>query len=319
MYGHLDKQPPLEPWAEGLGPYNPVIRDGKLYGRGGADGTFSVFWLLLFAPCCADMRERLDLIKQDGYSVFAAITALRALQLQKLPHARAVIIIEACEESGSPDLPFYIEHLKPRIGIPDLIICLDSGCGTYDQFWITTTLRGMIAGVLRVEILKEAQHSGMASGVVPSSFRIARQILSKLEDEKTGEVLFSGLQCEIPEERKKQIQHCADVLGETIYSNFKFVDGAEPVTKDPAQALANKTWKATVSVIGTDGIPSLENAGNVLRTYTSLKLSIRVPPRVSALPCARALKEFLEKDPPYGAKVTFEFDKAGSGWDAPYV
>eukprot|EP01122_Echinamoeba_exundans_P003106 TRINITY_DN1325_c0_g1_i3.p1 TRINITY_DN1325_c0_g1~~TRINITY_DN1325_c0_g1_i3.p1 ORF type:complete len:384 (+),score=108.08 TRINITY_DN1325_c0_g1_i3:732-1883(+) len=291
MYGHMDKQPPLtDAWAPGLGPYTPVIRDGKLYGRGGAD---------------------------DGYAIFGAITALKALQEQGAHHGRIVLIVEACEESGSPDLPHYIEHLKERIGVPDLIVCLDSGCGTYDQFWVTTSLRGLAAGVLKVEIIKEGSHSGHASGIVPSSFRILRQILSRLEDENTGVVKPKELYCEIPAERLAQAKSCAEVLGHTIFEEFKWVEGAKPVTEDVYEAMLNRTWRPTVSTVGVAGIPSLDMAGNVLRTHTAVKLSIRLPPRVNAPQAAAFLKEFLEKDPPYGAKVTFEWDKAGSGWDAP--
>lgn len=291
MYGHMDKQPPLtDAWAPGLGPYSPVIRDGKLYGRGGAD---------------------------DGYAVFGAITALKALQEQNQKHGRIVLIIEGCEESGSPDLPHYIAHLKDRIGTPDLIVCLDSGCGTYDQLWITTSLRGLAAGVLKVEVIKEGSHSGHASGIVPSSFRILRQVLSRLEDENTGEVLPKELHCEIPEERLRQAKTCAEVLGHTVFEEFKWVDNTKPVTPDVEQALLNRTWRPTVSYVGIEGLPALSSAGNVLRPYTAVKLSVRLPPRVDAEKAAAFLKTFLEKDAPYGAKVTFEWDKAGTGWDAP--
>ena len=115
LYGHLDKQPEMTGWARASGPWTPVIEGDKLYGRGGAD---------------------------DGYAVFASLTAIHLLQEQKRPHARCVVLIEACEESGSYDLPAYIEHLAPRIGTPSLVVCLDSGCGNYEQLWCTTSLRG---------------------------------------------------------------------------------------------------------------------------------------------------------------------------------
>lgn len=162
------------------------------------------------------------LVVLDGYAIFGAITAIKALQDQKINHGRIVLIIEACEESGSPDLPHYITYLKDRIGVPDLIVCLDSGCGTYDQFWVTTSLRGLAAGVLKVEITKEGSHSGHASGIVPSSFRILRQILSRLEDENTGEIKPKELYCEIPEERLSQAKSCSEVLGTTIFEEFKW-------------------------------------------------------------------------------------------------
>eukprot|EP01102_Stenamoeba_stenopodia_P004123 TRINITY_DN1430_c0_g1_i1.p1 TRINITY_DN1430_c0_g1~~TRINITY_DN1430_c0_g1_i1.p1 ORF type:complete len:479 (-),score=129.05 TRINITY_DN1430_c0_g1_i1:74-1510(-) len=290
LYGHLDKQPPLtESWKEGLGPYTPVIKDGKLYGRGGAD---------------------------DGYALFAAITAIKNLKDQGIPHGRAVIIIEASEESGSPDLMPYVHHLKDRIGVPDLIVCLDSGCGNYDQFWLTTSLRGLAAGNLKIEVLKDGYHSGLATGIVPSSFRKLRQVLSKIESEETGEVLVPELHCEIPKERLEQAKQCADALGDAIWKVYPWVEGAEPVTKDNWQLLINRTWKPTIAVTGVDGIPPLAVAGNVLRPYTTVKLSVRLPPRTNAAKAGEALKKALETNPP-GCKVSFELEKFAGGWDAP--
>src|SRR5207248_4180915 len=170
LYGHLDKQPEMVGWADGYGPWIPRLEGDKLYGRGGAD---------------------------DGYAMFGALTALAALQEQGLPHARCVVVIEACEESGSYDLPFYIDHLADRIGSPALVVCLDSGCGNYDQLWMTTSLRGLIAGNLKVEVLSEGVHSGDASGIVPSSFRILRQLLSRLEEEQTGKIRVDALHAKI--------------------------------------------------------------------------------------------------------------------------
>jgi len=291
LYGHLDKQPPMtDSWESGLGPYNPVIRNGKLYGRGGSD---------------------------DGYAIFAAISSLKAIQAQGVPHARCVIVIEACEESGSPDLPIYMEHLKSRIGVPSLIICLDSGCGNYEQFWITTSLRGLLVGELKVKILNEAVHSGSASGIVPSSFRIIRQLLSRLEDENTGEIKPREFYGDIPQSRAHQAKACATALGHTVYSEFPFVEGAKPVQSDITELILNRTWKPALSITGAEGLPTVKSGGNVLRTQTSLKVSLRLPPSVNATPASQFLKELLEKNPPYGAQVSYEPEKAGTGWNAP--
>lgn len=290
MYGHLDKQPPMLPWAEGLGPYEPVLKNGRLYGRGGAD---------------------------DGYAIFGSITAIANLHQQKLPHARCLILIEACEESGSFDLPFYVEKLAPRIKIPDLVVCLDSGCANYEHMWVTTSLRGMIAGVLRVDILREGVHSGVGSGVAASSFRIMRQLLDRVEDVNTGKILIPELSVEIPKERLEQAEACAQSLGAAVTATVPLVPGAKPVTDSVFEQIIGRTWTPTLCIIGVDGIPPLDNAGNVLRPHTSLKLSIRIPPGVDAKKASEALKQVLEKDPPYGAKVTFECDKAGAGWNAP--
>jgi acetylornithine deacetylase/succinyl-diaminopimelate desuccinylase-like protein len=292
MYGHLDKQPPMAAaWAEGLHPYEPVVRDGKLYGRGGAD---------------------------DGYALFGAVTALGALRAQGAAHGRAVIIIEACEESGSPDLPQYVLALRARIGTPTLIVCLDSGCGNYEQMWLTTNLRGLVGGNLRTTILKEAVHSGSSSGVVPSSFRITRQLLSRVEDEATGRVLLPELHCAIPPDRVREAAAVAKIMGESVYKNFPWVEGAAPSgAEDLAELLLRRTWRPALSVTGAEGFPTLAQAGNVLRTSTALKLSMRLPPRCAAEPAGLALKAALEASPPHGAHVVFELEKSAAGWDAP--
>ncbi|WP_437897327.1 M20 family metallopeptidase [Sorangium sp. So ce124] len=290
LYGHLDKQPEMTGWREGLGPWEPVREGDKLYGRGGAD---------------------------DGYSAFASLAALRLLHEQGIPHARCVILIEGCEESGSPDLPAYIDALAGRIGKPSLVVCLDSGCGNYDQLWTTTSLRGLLQGTLDVNILREGVHSGVGSGVVPSSFRILRQLLSRIEDERTGRVLVDALHVQIPEERAAQARAAADVLGASLVSELPWVKGARPVTGDTAELLLNRTWRPALSVTGADGLPPIAAAGNVLRPFTRAKLSMRLPPRLDPRKAAAALKDALEKDPPYGAEVRFHVSEPSAGWDAP--
>jgi len=290
LYGHGDKQPPFEGWEAGLAPYTPVLRDGKLYGRGGAD---------------------------DGYSVFAAITAIKALQAQGVPHARLVIMIEWCEESGSRDLMYYVALKKEQMGKVGLVICLDSGCGNYEQLWLTTSLRGMLAGRLRVDILREGVHSGAASGVVPSSFRIMRQLLERIEDMETGLIKVPELQVEVPDKHVRYAAETTATLGAKIIEDHPFVLGSKPVTTDLVEAALNNTWRSTLCVTGVEGIPPLEVAGNVLRPYTTLNLSIRMPPTCDGEKAGAAVKRILEANPPYGAKVSFEMDKCGMGWAAP--
>ncbi len=292
MYGHLDKQPAMVGWEEGLGPWTPVLRDGKLYGRGGAD---------------------------DGYAIFATIAAIRAVQQQGLPHARIVVLIECCEESGSVDLPAYIDLLSDRIGTPRLVICLDSGCGNYEQLWMTTSLRGSIVGNLHVEVLSEGVHSGDASGIVASSFRVIRILLDRLEDAGTGKIVPEWLHVEVPADRLAEAKATAAVLGDEVWSKFPFLDGVQPVSKDPLELLLNRTWRPALSYIGQAGFPDLVQGGNVLRPKTSIKLSLRIPPSLDATDLERSLKELLESDPPYGAHVSFETEKGGAGWVAPKV
>jgi len=273
-----------------LDPTLQSLKNGKLYGRGSAD---------------------------DGYSVFSAVNSIEALQSQGIAHARIVILIEAAEESGSPDLATYVNHLEKRIGTPSLIVCLDSGCANYDQLWLTTSLRGLVVGNLKVEIVKEGVHSGSSSGVVPSSFRIMRQLLNRIEESETGKVLVPEFFCEIPENRLKETRLMADALGTSIFKDFPFVEGAKPMQEDPYEALLNRNWRPTLSVTGVDGIPTLTTAGNVLRPYTTIKLSLRMPPRGNSKAAGEALKKALESNVPYGAKVTFEFEKSADGWDSP--
>ncbi len=298
MYGHLDKQPEFSGWRKDLGPWTPKYEDGKLYGRGGAD---------------------------DGYAVYASIAAIAALKSQKLAHPRIVGLIETCEESGSYDLLPYVDALRTRLGDVGLVVCLDSGAGNYDQLWLTTSLRGMASGVLKVEILTEGVHSGDASGVVPSSFRILRQVLDRLEDSKTGRLLPQSFHCEVPAERLAQAQATAAILGEELYKRFPWVhydcEGdsrvALPMTTDPLQALLNRTWVPTLSVTGAEGLPDLQNAGNVLRPHTAFKLSLRLPPLVEAATAVQELKALLEDNAPYQARVTFEASGSATGWNAP--
>jgi len=292
MYGHLDKQPEMTGWADDLGPWKPVMKDGKLYGRGGAD---------------------------DGYSAFSSLTAVMAVQKQGLSHARIVVIIEACEESGSYDLPHYIDHLRERIGVPSLVVCLDSGAGNYEQLWLTVSLRGMASGTLRVDVLNEGVHSGYASGVVPSSFRLMQTLFSRLEDTTTGKVLPEYLYAPIPEQRLEQTQAMATALGDEVWQAYPFVDGVEPMADNNVERILNRTWRPALSYTGVEGMPLLENAGNVLRPYTSMKLSMRLPATVDGEAASSAMKETLEANPPAGAKVSFTADQAASGWNAPEI
>ena len=290
MYGHLDKQPEMTGWLDGLGPWMPVVQDGKLYGRGGAD---------------------------DGYAIFASLLALSALKEQGVAHARIVGLIETCEESGSYDLPYYIDALKSRIGAVDLVIGLDSGCGNYEQLWVTTSLRGMAAGTLSVEVLNEGVHSGDASGVVPSSFRIARQLLDRIDEAATGRVLPNAFYCEIPAERSEQAMLAGKVLGDAMLTRFPFAGNTEPMTRDHGEAVLNRTWRPFLSIVGADGLPAIRDAGNVLRPKTALKISLRLPPLVDGQRATEDLKRILEADPPANARVSFEPDQAASGWHAP--
>ena len=290
MYGHLDKQPEMDGWNDGMGPWKPVIKNEKLYGRGGAD---------------------------DGYALFASICSIKALQKQNVLLPRILVLIEFSEESGSPDLPHYMDVCKKQIGAPDLVVCLDSGAGDYNRFWTTTSLRGLIGLKLRIEVLKEGVHSGGASGYVPSSFRIARQLLSKLEDQETGEILLEELKTEVPDFRLKETKEYVDIIGDDLKKEFPWVSKTKPSTNDKVEGVLRRTWKPALSVVGAGGLPPSENAGNVLRPYTELQLSIRIPPMVDHKKAKLAIERVLTNKPPYNSKIKIDFDEPASGWSAP--
>ncbi|MFN7974943.1 MAG: M20/M25/M40 family metallo-hydrolase [Acidobacteriota bacterium] len=290
LYGHLDKQPPFEGWRDGLGPWTPVEEDGKLYGRGAAD---------------------------DGYATFAIVAAMKALQAAEVPHPRLVGLIECSEESGSPDLPAYMDALGDRLGSPALVVGLDSGCGDYERLWNTTSLRGLIAGNLWVGVLTEGVHSGDASGIVPSSFRILRILLDRIDDAASGTLRPRELSVEVPKERAAQASAAAGVIGDAIHGKFPFRPGTRAIDTDLTELLLNRTWRPALSVTAVAGMPPLEQGGNVLRPFTAVKLSLRIPPTLDAVKATAFVKELLERDPPYGATVRFDAEKSSAGWNAP--
>jgi acetylornithine deacetylase/succinyl-diaminopimelate desuccinylase-like protein len=292
LYGHYDKQPEFSGWADDLDPWTPVIKDGKLYGRGGAD---------------------------DGYSTFGSLTAVRALQEQGIPHAHCVVLIEGCEESGSFDLPHYMDLLGERIGSPSLVVCLDAECGNYEQLWCTTSLRGNLTGTLRADVLTEGVHSGSAGGIVPSSFRVLRNLLSRIEDDATGKISVDALHVDVPEQRSNQAKLAAETLGDSVYLKYPWAVSEPSLTESAYEILLNNTWRPVMSVTGADGLPTLVNAGNVQLPYTTLKLSFRLPPTCDAETAASAVKEALEADTPANAIVNFDADSSMAGWSAPPV
>ena len=290
LYGHLDKQPEMAGWREGLGPWMPVVEGDRLYGRGGAD---------------------------DGYAAFAALVAIECAEAEGLPHGRLVVLIEASEESGSPDLPAYVEALADRIGTPEIVICLDSGCLDDERLWVTTSLRGLVNGTLTVEVLTAGAHSGQASGVVPSSFRLARRLLDRIEDAATGEVLLPELHVEIPPDRVAAARATAAAIAFRPADEFPFAGATRPMTADAADQFLAQTWRPTLSYIGADGFPPPDRAGNVLRPWTSLTLSFRLPPTCDEHVAAAAIAAALTADPPSGAVVRFVVESTGGGWSAP--
>ncbi len=293
LYGHLDKQPEMVGWRDGLGPWTPVQEGSRLYGRGGAD---------------------------DGYAAFASLTAIEAVQRSGGSHPPLMVLIEASEESGSPDLPAHIESLAADpdagLGQVDLVVCLDSGCATYDTLWLTTSLRGLVGGLLSIEILTEGLHSGGAGGVVPSTFRILRMLLDRIERATDGAVLLETANVDIPSYRRAEAGAMAELLGDGVLERAPFVPGAGPMVDSAVEALLGRTWRPSLSYTGLDGMPPTGSAGNVLRPSTSLVLSLRIPPTADPVAVEAELRAALEADPPYGARVRFHGEGA-PGWNAP--
>lgn len=289
MYGHLDKQPPMVGWRDDLGPWTPVREAERLYGRGASD---------------------------DGYAVFSAVATVKALQAQGQPHGRIVILIECSEESGSRDLPHYIHTYGDRMGTPSLIVCLDSGCGNYDQLWSTTSLRGQLLCTLDIAVLREGVHSGLASGIVPNPFLILRQLLDRLEDASTGAIRLEELYVPIPDERVQQAARAAGVLGSAIIDDFPLLDTVHVLADNPVELLLNNSWRPALAITGQDGMPSVTQAGNVLLPHLSYKLSLRLPPTLSAVQATAAVKKLFETNPPFGAHVTATASGT-DGWNAP--
>lgn len=290
LYGHMDKQPEMLPWSEGLHPREPVLKDGKLYGRGAAD---------------------------DGYALFSAMSALAALRKQNIPHARSIIIIEAEEESDDDDIAYYLNYLKDIFGNVSLVICLDSGAGDYERLWLTNSLRGVIVGALEVKTLSEAVHSGSNSGIAPSPVRIARTLLSRLEDETTGKVKPEFLYAQIPAYIPEEVRRTAAILGDNIYKDIPLLDGVRPMSADAGELVLNKAWRPQLSVTGISGLPDNASASNVIVPEIKMTLSMRIPPLVDAEKAEEAMKALLEQDPPYNAQVVFTPRATLAGWLAP--
>ena len=291
LYGHLDKQPPLGAWRSGLGAFEPVREGDHLFGRGTAD---------------------------DGYSIFAALGAIETLERTGLDHGRCVVIIEASEESGSPHLRAYLDELDHRLGPggPGLVVCLDSGCLSYDRLWTTTSLRGIVAATIRVDVLSEGVHSGSAGGVVPSSFRVLRQLLSRIEDERTGEIRLPELLAEVPARRRREAEELVDTLGDRALEAFPTVPGLCLEGSGPLERVLRRSWSPSLAFVGIDGVPAVQDGGNVLRPFTACKIAMRLPPSADAGRAVDRLREVLLGDPPEGARVTVEVT-GERGFDAP--
>jgi acetylornithine deacetylase/succinyl-diaminopimelate desuccinylase-like protein len=292
VYGHYDKQPPFTGWSEGRGPWTPTLEGDRLYGRGVAD---------------------------DGYALPSALVALESVRAAGGRHARCVVLAEGSEESGSPHLRQVLAALDDRIGPPDLVLALDSSAPTDERLWVTTSLRGALMGELTVRVLDHGIHSGTAGAVVPSSFRIARLLLDRIEDAATGDLLLPELVTRPPEWAEAGALRMDQALVEAGDDEMPYptVDGLTLQGATRVEQAMRRSWLGSVAVVGADGLPASIDAGAVLRPFTTLKLAIRLPPTCDADAAGAAVARAFTTDVPYGAEVTWEPELAAGGWAAP--
>lgn len=289
FYAHLDKQPPQTGWREGLGAWKPVLEDGRLYGRGGAD---------------------------DGYAAYTAVAVAKTLRELGIALPRIVVLVECSEESGSPDLAAHLDAHAGEIGTPDLVICLDSACGDYERLWCTTSLRGLILADVQLRVLREGVHSGAGSGIAPNPLMILRALLSRLEDPHSGRILLPELWAAPSEAQRQETFAAAHILGQQVIATLPFEEGVRPLHTNPGELLLQNTWAPALAITGIDGVPTRKESGNVLLPEATLRLSIRLSPGVSAEAALAAIHNTLESDPPFGAQIHVE-GSGEDGWVAP--
>jgi len=198
----------------------------------------------------------------------------------------------------------------------ELMICLDSGAHSYDRLWVTTSLRGVLNVDVTVDVLERGQHSGSASGVVPSSMRIMRQLLDRIEDSATGEILISELQPQIPMSHVTAASQVAEAFGDVAGQEQPVVPGLELMGADAAERILRRSWYPTLSIVGAQGLPDSSIAGNVLRPSTTLTLSLRLPPSCDPVAAERAVVRTLTSNVPSNARVSVTA-VAASGWVTP--
>ncbi|HEY0805011.1 MAG TPA: peptidase dimerization domain-containing protein, partial [Pseudonocardiaceae bacterium] len=231
-------------------------------------------------------------------------------------HGRCVILLETGEESGSHDLPAYLALLAPRFGDVSLVVCLDSGAGDYDRMWLTTSLRGLMQTTVTVRVLKSGLHSGLAGGIVPNSFRVLRQLLDRLEDPATGEVLVSEAHVRIPADRQAEVADAIKVAPGMMRDGLPLVPGLALTSDDEVELALNNTWRPAMAVIGAKGLPAPDDAGNVLLPETTLCLSFRLPPTADSAAVRDAVAKALTTDVPYDAEIELSRVESADGWHA---
>jgi acetylornithine deacetylase/succinyl-diaminopimelate desuccinylase-like protein len=219
-YGHMDKQPFGPGWKYPA--TEPIIEDGKLYGRGSSD---------------------------DCYALYAAVLSVKACQTLGLPHPKIVITIEGSEEGGNTeDLVHYLSTYRDLIGSPNTVLCLDTSALLEDTLAISTSLRGGCNFDLTVGVSKDNMHSGY-SGIVPDPYLIAVSLLERIHDFKTHEVI-KDFEVEVPSYRIEETKFAASRLP-LLSTMLPTVPGlssraaghAGGLELEKYQIILNSTWK----------------------------------------------------------------------------
>lgn len=284
-YGHLDVQPAGGGWTV-TDPFRPVVRESRLYGRGAGD---------------------------DKYVPLAVVAALEALRAANQAHPQVILLLETSEESSSVDLPAHLAAHGGLLGQPDLIVCLDTFVPDTSRLWHSTSMRGIVVADLSVAVAREGLHSGLVGGVVPSSFRLLRALLDRIENSSTGACLLPSLHADVPAGHCDALRRQAE-RSRPPASGLPLLPGVRPLSGDPLAQLLAQSWEPSVAYVGMDGMPATGAAGSVLRASTTVRLSIRLPPTVRAIDAVAALRATLEADPPAGATVRLDVHGAEDGW-----
>ncbi|MBI5087567.1 MAG: peptidase dimerization domain-containing protein, partial [Actinobacteria bacterium] len=140
-------------------------------------------------------------------------------------------------------------------------------------------------------------------------------VLDRIERSTDGVILVPELHVDIPPDRVAQAR--ATAADHHIAGHFPWAGATRPMVDDPAEQLLARTWRPTLSVTGVGGIPSVDQAGNVLRPHTSFALSFRLPPTCDHQAALAAIERAVVTDPPSGAQVSFRGGFSGPGWNAP--
>ncbi len=267
LYAHHDVQPPGDDQLWDSPPFEPEVRDGRLYGRGAAD---------------------------DKAGVMVHLTALNLLAqaTDNNPNIGVVVFIEGEEEFGSRSFPDLLSTYRSTLAA-DIIVVADSDNRSVDIPSLTVSLRGNATFTLTISTLAHASHSGMLGGAVPDAMMAAAAVMASFHS-ADGSVAVEGLrgfEAVVPDFSDEELRHDSGLL-----------DGVEPIGSGP---VLSRIWFApAITVTGIDA-PSVVNASNTLTPSVRIKVSVRVAPGQTAADAFQAVATHIEHHTPFGAHVEF--------------